>query len=80
MKSFGLLDLLGAGVTTVFVVATMMALPMGWVRAACLAGGVVGFAAGYRMAKPRSWEYKLLWMPLATLLGMLVGGIVWGIV
>jgi len=64
--------------TTVFVVAVMMALPTGWVRAACLAGGVVGFVAGYRMARPRTWEYKLLLMPLATLLGMLVGGIVWG--
>ena len=80
MTSFGLLDLLAAVVTTVFVVAVMMALPMGWVRAACLVGGILGFATGYRMVRPRAWEYKLLLMPLATLLGMLFGGLVWGMV
>jgi hypothetical protein len=74
--SFELLDLLSAAVATVFVVATLLALPMGWVRAACLAGAVVGYGIGWALARSRTWEYKLLLPPAATLVGLAVG---WGI-
>jgi hypothetical protein len=79
VRLFGLLDFAGATLATIFVVATLLALPSVALRAACLAGGVVGGATGWGIALRRTWEYKLLLIPAGALLGMLAAGVGWSV-
>ena len=79
MRLFGLLDFAGATLATIFVVATLLVLPSVALRAACLAGGLVGGATGWGIALRRTWEYKLLLIPAGALLGMLAAGIGWSV-
>jgi len=77
VRPFGLLDLAGTTLATIFVVATLLALESVTLRAVCLAGGLCGGATGWAIALRRTWEYKLLLIPAGALVGMLAAGLGW---
>jgi hypothetical protein len=73
--AFGLIDLLGTAAATIFIVATLLFVDPWPLRGLCLAGGVLGTAIGWALARRRTWEYRLLLIPGGAVAGLVVGGV-----